>query len=152
MKIKPDDIPVPCDDPFRHDQLERSQPAHILTNLLHNLEAPYTMSIDASWGNGKTTFLNMWMQHLENEGFPVISFNAWETDFVGDPLVAITSELLENTKRDDDQKEDESVKPDPFSKLNTETTNLLRHITPARIMAALSLGSYMRGMHKMDLT
>lgn len=95
MKIKPDDIAIPHDDPFRHDLLDRKQPILALTNLLQNLETPYTMSIDASWGNGKTTFLNMWKQHLRNEGFPVVSFNAWETDFTGSPLVALTSELIE---------------------------------------------------------
>lgn len=95
MKIKPDDIEIPHDDPFRHDLLERQQPILILTNLLQNLETPYTMSVDASWGNGKTTFLNMWKQHLSNERFPIVSFNAWETDFAGSPLVALTSELIE---------------------------------------------------------
>ena len=95
MKIKPDDIEIPHDDPFRHDLLDRTQPVLALTNLLQNLETPYTMSIDASWGNGKTTFLNIWKQYLRNEGFPVVSFNAWETDFTGSPLVALTSELIE---------------------------------------------------------
>ena len=83
----------------QHDLLDRKQHILTLTNLLHNLESPYTLSIDASWGNGKTTFLNMWKQHLRNEKFPVVEFNAWETDFAGDPLVAITSELLESTQR-----------------------------------------------------
>lgn len=142
MKIRPNDIEVPQDDPFQHDLLDRKQPVLALTNLLRNLESPYTMSIDASWGNGKTTFLNMWKQHLKNEGFPVIGFNAWETDFVGDPLVAITSELLENTNEDDNQQEDESNEPNPSTKLDTATKNLLKHLTPARIFAALSLGSY----------
>ena len=95
MKIKPDDIEIPHDDPFRLDLLDRKSTILTLTNLLQNLDAPYTMSIDASWGNGKTTFLNMWKQHLRNEGFPVVSFNAWETDFTGSPLVALTSELIE---------------------------------------------------------
>ena len=94
MKIKPDDIEIPHDNPFRHDKLDRTQPILILTNLLQNLETPYTMSIDASWGNGKTTFLNMWKQHLRNEGFPVVGFNAWDTDFAQYPLIALTSELL----------------------------------------------------------
>lgn len=94
MKIKPDDIEIPLDDPFRHDLLDRKQSILILTNLLKNLETPYTMSIDASWGNGKTTFLNMWKQHLKNEDFPVVSFNAWDTDFAEFPLIALTSELL----------------------------------------------------------
>lgn len=29
-----------------------------------------------------------------DEGFPVVSFNAWETDFAGSPFVALSSELL----------------------------------------------------------
>lgn len=102
MKIKPDDIEIPCDDPFRHDLLDRKQTILTLTNLLHNLETPYTMSIDASWGNGKTTFLNMWKQHLKNEGFPVVGFSAWDTDFAENPLIALTSELLNTLKSLDD--------------------------------------------------
>ena len=105
MKIRPDEISIPCDNPFRHDKLDRTQPVEILTNLLHNLETPYTMSIDASWGNGKTTFLNMWKQHLRNEGFPVVGFNAWDTDFAQYPLIALTSELL-HTLRPLDHKGD----------------------------------------------
>ena len=94
MKIRPADIDIPQHDPFKHDLLDRKQPILTLTNLLHNLESPYTMSIDASWGNGKTTFLKMWKQHLRSEDFPVVSFNAWEPDFAGNPFVALSSELL----------------------------------------------------------
>lgn len=45
-------------------------------------------------GNGKTTFLKMWKQHLKNEGFAVVGFNAWETDFAQFPLIPLTSEFL----------------------------------------------------------
>ena len=103
MKIRPADIEIPLDDPFKHDLLDRRRTILTLTNLLQNLESPYTMSIDSSWGNGKTTLLNMWKQHLINEGFPVVAFNAWETDFAGSPLVALTSELLNTLKCYDEQ-------------------------------------------------
>ena len=103
MKIKPDDLEIPCDDPFRHDLLDRKTTILTLTNLLRNLESPYTMSIDAAWGNGKTTFLEMWKKHLKKEGFPVVGFNAWETDFAGSPLVALISELHNTLKCYDDQ-------------------------------------------------
>ena len=98
MRIKPDQIEIPRYDPFRHDLLGRKQPALILTNLLLNTESPYTMPIDASWGNGKTTFLEMWKQHLKNENFAVVGFNAWETDFAQYPLIALTSELLHSLR------------------------------------------------------
>ena len=41
----------------------------------------------------------MWTQHLKNEGYQCITFNAWENDFVEDPLAAligvINPQLLE---------------------------------------------------------
>lgn len=104
MKIKPDDIEIPDDNPFRHDLLERKDTITTLTNMLHNLETPYTMSIDASWGNGKTTFLKMWTQHLKNEGFPVVSFNAWESDFTKNPFAVLSANLLESLKEYERQK------------------------------------------------
>ena len=94
MRIRPAEIEIPEDNPFENDLLDREQTIKTLTTLLQNLEGPYTLSIDSSWGNGKTTFLNMWKQHLVNEKFPVVSFNAWDTDFAGDPYVALSSELL----------------------------------------------------------
>ena len=48
-----------------------------------------------SLGAGKTTFMKMWSQHLRNEGFPVVGFNAWDTDHAEDPFVALVSELTE---------------------------------------------------------
>ena len=51
------------------------------------------MAVDAGWGMGKTTFLKMWAQHLRNERFPVVEFNAWETDFAQDPFIALYSEI-----------------------------------------------------------
>ena len=54
------------------------------------------MALDSKWGGGKTTFMKMWAAHLRNEGFPVAEFNAWETDFSGDPFVALSSKLEEH--------------------------------------------------------
>ena len=51
------------------------------------------MAVDADWGAGKTTFLRMWAAHLRNETFPVVEFNAWETDFAADPFAALSAEI-----------------------------------------------------------
>ena len=98
MRIRPTDFEIPEKDPFKNDLLNRKEPVEILTHLMESLEGPYTMAVDSSWGNGKTTFLNMWKQYLLIEGFPVVSFNAWETDFAGSPFVALASELLSTLK------------------------------------------------------
>ena len=44
-------------------------------------------------GNGKTTFLKMWAQHLRNQNHAVVEFNAWETEFCKNPFIALFSEL-----------------------------------------------------------
>ena len=78
---------------FEKDLLGRKESAEILTRIVNSFEGPCALAIDAAWGNGKTTFLNLWSQYLRNEGFPVVKFNAWETDFSDEPFIALSSEL-----------------------------------------------------------
>ncbi len=95
IRIQPREIGVPEDDPFKNDLLGRKEPAEVLTHLVDNLEGPCVLAVDAAWGTGKTTFIGMWSQYLRNQRFPVVEFNAWETDFSGDPFLALTTELTE---------------------------------------------------------
>ena len=96
--IQPRDIDVPENDPFKYDLLERKQPVEILTHLVGSIEGPCVIAVDAPWGTGKTTFLRVWAQCLRNKGFPVVEFNAWETDFTGDPFIALSTELTESLR------------------------------------------------------
>ena len=98
MRIQPNDIEVPAYDPFQHDLLDRKESVEVLTHLVRSFEGPCVLAVDAAWGNGKTTFLRIWRQHLLNLGFPVVQFNAWETDFAGDPFLALSTELTEGLK------------------------------------------------------
>lgn len=95
IRIQPRDIDVPEDDPFRNDLLDRKESVEVLSHLVGSFDGPCALAIDAAWGNGKTTFLNIWAQHLRNQGFPVVQFNAWQTDFTEDPFVAISTELTD---------------------------------------------------------
>ena len=95
IRIQPQEIEVPEDDPFKNDLLDRKEPVEILTHLVGSIEGPCVLAVDAAWGTGKTTFLRIWAQYLKNQSFPVIEFNAWETDFTGDPFVALSSELTD---------------------------------------------------------
>lgn len=80
-------------DPFAEDRLNRKPDAELLTQLIIGDPRPQVISVDAPWGGGKTTFIRMWSQQLADAGYPVVSHNAWETDFVEDPLVAFIGEL-----------------------------------------------------------
>lgn len=58
------------------------------------------VSLNASFGSGKTTFLEMWKNDLilrrgaTNAAPLPIMINAWESDFSGEPLLAIVSGIL----------------------------------------------------------
>ena len=67
----------------------------MLTHLIGSLDGPCVLAVDAAWGAGKTTFLRIWAGHLRKLGFPVVEFNAWETDFTDDPFLALSEELTE---------------------------------------------------------
>ena len=98
IRIRPADIDVPEHNPFEHDLLDRKKPAKILTEFVGSTVGPCVLAVDAAWGAGKTTFLRMWAQHLRNSGFPVVSFNAWETDHSGDPFLSLVSEITEGLR------------------------------------------------------
>ena len=102
MRIQPPDIEVPEDDPFKNDLLGREETVKVLTHIVRSIEGPCVLSVDAAWGAGKTTFLKIWAQHLRNKGFPVVEFNAWETDFSEEPFIALSTELTEGLKEDAD--------------------------------------------------
>ncbi len=114
IRIQPREIDVPEDNPFKNDLLGRKEPAEVLTHLVSSIEGPCVLAVDAAWGAGKTTFLKIWSQHLRNQGFPVVEFNAWETDHSGAPFVALSSELTEGLQECKDeplaQKIDETKK------------------------------------------
>ena len=93
IRIQPPEIQIPGDDPFANDLLDRKKQADILTRVVQTIEGPCAIAVDAAWGAGKTTFLKMWAQQLRGQEFPVVEFNAWETDYSGDPFVSLTSEI-----------------------------------------------------------
>lgn len=91
MKIKHDEILIPKETPFENCKLGREPIAEILTTLIATLPDGFVMAIDNKWGTGKTTFVKMWKQHLENEGYETLYFNAWENDFQNEVIVAFIS-------------------------------------------------------------
>lgn len=93
VRIQPRDIEVPESNPFENDLLQRRTSIETLTSMVGSIEGPCVLAVDAAWGMGKTTFLNMWAQHLRNQNFPVVKFNAWETDFAENPLIALSTEI-----------------------------------------------------------
>lgn len=113
MKHRSQKIEVPTEKPFDNDELGRENTAEKLTTFLKNTDEPIVLSINAEWGQGKTTFIRMWRQMLKNEDFPTLYYSAWENDFNNDALVTIIGEIeseVEEILKESDKKLDHAKK------------------------------------------
>ena len=93
MQIRHDKLEIPEGDPFKNDALGRKDLEPPLTQFVTQASGSFVLALDASWGAGKTTFLKMWQVKLQQEGHACLYLNAWQNDFVPDPLIAIVGEL-----------------------------------------------------------
>lgn len=99
MIFSPDILEIPADNPFANDLLDREQYADILTSLIDTSKTGFTMSINATWGCGKTTFIRMWEAKLRAQGYSTVYINAWEKDYIQDPFAVVISTIWEQTQK-----------------------------------------------------
>ncbi|QGL63155.1 hypothetical protein FEO87_07815 [Stenotrophomonas maltophilia] len=87
-------------DPWSNDPLSRIEQGKILASLISGLnDAPFVISLKGGWGTGKSIFLKRFGYHLEgSHKIPVIRIDAWHSDYLDDPLLAMTSALADRLK------------------------------------------------------
>jgi len=97
MKLITPPLVIDKDKPFdRSDKLERKDFAESLSNLISSTNDNLVIALDAPWGEGKTTFVKMWQIYLKKEkGINAIYFDAFASDFMDDPFIAISSEIAQ---------------------------------------------------------
>jgi len=129
-KMRHNDIVIPPDgtDAFVNCKLDRKQYAEVLTSIVNNYKEGFVLAINNKWGTGKTTFVKMWQQHLKNNGYQTLYFNAWENDFQEEVIIALLSELEELREKDQEN----------FDKLLEKTATFLKKVVPAAIKGAVS--------------
>lgn len=86
-------IEIPDDNPFQNDVLNRKDNIETLTSFITSFEQSIVLCIDGGWGQGKTTFIKMWEKYLHQQSIPTIYFNAWESDYTDDALIALIGEI-----------------------------------------------------------
>ena len=86
-------IEIDADNPFKNDIMFRKKNIENLTQFITSFEQSIVLCIDGGWGQGKTTFIKMWQQYLKNQHIPTIYFNAWESDYTDDALIALIGEI-----------------------------------------------------------
>lgn len=66
--------------------------------ILESINSFASIQIKASWGQGKSTFLEVLSKYLEDNDYCVLHYNAWENDYELDPFISLLSELLPQMK------------------------------------------------------
>jgi hypothetical protein len=67
---------VESENPFKNDRLNRKPHVDNFSTLLENINSPIVLSLNAFWGQGKTTFLEMLHAQLKNKDYNSIYFSA----------------------------------------------------------------------------
>lgn len=73
----------------------RKEHGEFLISYITGERDGFVLNLNGEWGSGKTEFLRRMRTSLMKDGYPVIYIDAWESDFCGDPLLVVASELLE---------------------------------------------------------
>ena len=82
----------------KYDLFKLKAVAENFMKIIDKDENGTILSINSEWGTGKTTFIKMWEKMLDNDDaykgkYETLYFNAWENDYIKDPLLAILSEM-----------------------------------------------------------
>jgi len=96
-----------------HDLLDRKAQGEHLSNLIENISDPMVIALDAEWGSGKTVFLKCWVgEHLKIEAHQAqtIYFDAFEHDFMNDPLIALIGAIDARFPQDRDNEHLKTLK------------------------------------------
>ena len=63
----------------------------------------FPVNLNGAWGTGKTFFVDNWKLLIERQGHIGIKIDAWESDYLNDPLTIIIAEIIDQLEgRTDD--------------------------------------------------
>lgn len=131
MILKNNQIKIDDANIFLHDKLDREESIENLSKLIIETKEPFVFSVNANWGAGKTTFIQLWKIYLKNKyDVNSIYFSAWEDDFSKEPLISILGEL--NNYINTNYNHDSEVVSD-FNKVKSFTGKVIKRGLPALI-------------------
>ena len=91
------------------DIFKRKPFGEALLNLIQNTEDELVLALDASWGQGKSTFIRMWQGLLKEKEVPHVYFDAFENDYQTDPFLAIFSRIYSLIDKSDVDESDKKI-------------------------------------------
>jgi len=91
------------------DLLKRKPISKQLSDLVQRIESPIVIALDDQWGSGKSYFLKRWVaahtQEKDGTG-KTVYFDAFENDYLNDPLISLISAVAERIETDEQSKAD----------------------------------------------
>ncbi|WUR11043.1 P-loop NTPase fold protein [[Empedobacter] haloabium] len=102
MRIVAKQAVVEKGDGFKNDLFGRESFGRSLLSIIRNSSEALVISIDARWGEGKTTFVKMWQDALAQEGLPSIYIDAFQNDYVDDAFLVLASNITSYAKAHSD--------------------------------------------------
>ena len=75
------------------DTLNRKPDCEHLRDGILAAKTPFVLAVNASWGAGKTTFLQMLREECKVAGMRSVYFDAWKNDFHSDALAPMIGEI-----------------------------------------------------------
>ena len=85
-------VPV-AGDIYKGDNLDRRPDCEHLRDAILAAQTPCTLAINASWGAGKTVFLQMLREECKAAGMSCVYFDAWKNDFHSDALPPMIGQI-----------------------------------------------------------
>ena len=86
-------------DVWGDDHMGRKSSSDFLTTYILANDHVKVLNVNSPWGAGKTFFLERWKKELSKNHVCVL-FNAWETDYSAEPLLALVTCIEQQTKDD----------------------------------------------------
>ncbi len=81
------------------DLYTRQEFANQLIEDLESFTTPFSVGLDAKWGDGKTFFVNNFLKKVcQDKDIPMVVYDCFEHERESDPFVSLTKEILELAK------------------------------------------------------
>lgn len=93
MRIIAKKMEISPEEGFAQDLFGRGTFGKALTNLITQTSDGLVISLDAKWGEGKTTFVKMWQGMLRERNIPSIYIDAFRDDYSSDAFLNLSSHI-----------------------------------------------------------
>jgi len=92
------------------DIFSRANFGERLANIIEKSNGDIVIALDAKWGEGKSTFIQMWQGHVKHQRenkLKCIYFDAFANDYQKEPFLTLASEFYELVKDKPKEKKEE---------------------------------------------